>query len=346
MDVAVVGCGLVATKKYFPALRQIGSRARLVGLCDVNESLLSRAAESQKGAKPYVDLGQMLDEVQPDVVVICTPPRTHKAVAVQVLSKGSHVLIEKPMATTVEECDEVLEVAAAADRKVGVMHNQLYNLAISKALDMTRKGDVGAFLGMQVLLQTPTASMTAVRDHWSHKLPGGVLGETGPHAVYLSLPWTGRVEEVSIIKRKVLPDYPWSIAEDIRFHLVGEKGISTVTLLFSSAETVADVHVFGATGTLRADIQARGLAVHRRNSLRRGVIGASVARVAGQRLWELGRVTGRYLTGRTIDAHKIGLEQFMDHVEFGKEFVSDAHQGREVVRVMQMLVRELDRNVD
>lgn len=343
MDVAVVGCGHVATKKYFPALRRMGRRVRVRGLCDVDESLLRIAAEGLNGAKSYVDLGRMLDEIQPDIVIICTPPRTHMALAVEALSKGSHVLIEKPMATTVEECDAVLEAAAANGRKVGVMHNQLYNLAISKALRMTRSGDVGAFLGMQVLLQTPTASMTAVRDHWSHKLPGGVLGETGPHAVYLSLPWTGRVNEVSIISRKVLSDYPWSIAEDIRFQLVGEEGISTVTLLFSSSETVADVIVFGSKGTLRADIQARSLAVHRRNSLRRVHVGASVARVAVQRLWQLGMITGRYLMRRTIDAHQIGLERFMDHVEFGKDFISDAQQGREVVRVMQMLVQELDR---
>ena len=341
-SVAIVGCGHVASKKYFPALHNLSKRVNVTGICDVSEDLLHRAAKEWPKAGSYTDLGQMVDEIHPDIVIICTPPLTHKAVAVEALSRGCHVLLEKPMATTIEDCDAIVEAASMADRKVGLMHNQLYNMAVSKALRMTRNGDIGAFLGMQVLLVTPVDAMTADQDHWSHKLPGGVLGESGPHAVYLSLPWTGKVQEVSIVSRKILPEYPWAIAEDIRFQLIGDQGISTVTMLFASKETAAELNIFGANGTLNADIQARSLAVQRRNSIRPIDVGASVSRAIGQRLWELGRVTGRYLTNRTIDAHQAGVEQFVDHVEFDSEFFSDADQGKEVVRVMQMLVRELD----
>lgn len=343
MDLAIVGCGLVATNKYIPAIARIGKRANLKALCDVDETLVSRTAAGVGGVRAYTEIEVMLREETPEVVILCTPPRTHASLAIKALESGSNVLLEKPMAVTVEECDAILDAARSAGRKIGVMHNQHYSLAVSKAMQAYENGAIGKFQGMQILLLTPIEFMTSDEHHWAHKLDGGMLGETGPHAVYLSLPWIGRTQEVQLVARKLLPEYPWSIAEDIRFNLVGERGTSTVTLLFGIEDYGLDVQIFGRTGILKLDIEARSTAIFKRKSLRPRTVAGSVLSETAHRLLDVADATGKYLAKRNIDAHRRGFERFLAYVKSGSDFPTSGEDGREVVRVMRMLIESLER---
>src|SRR5690348_6726516 len=105
VKVAVVGTGLIATHKHLPALQRLNAQARVVGVCDVNIEAAQKVSQQFKVAKAYGSLDELLAAEKPDLVDICTPPRTHAAVATQAMRGGAHVMIEKPMAIDVKECD-------------------------------------------------------------------------------------------------------------------------------------------------------------------------------------------------------------------------------------------------
>src|SRR3954468_13639099 len=111
--VALVGCGKVASI-HAAALAAL-PEAQFVAACDVNlERALAFASKWR--VQPCTDLGKMLSEAKPEAVIIGTPHPLHAAAAVQAAEAGVHVLVEKPLAANLADCDAML----AAARKSGV----------------------------------------------------------------------------------------------------------------------------------------------------------------------------------------------------------------------------------
>ena len=92
---------------------------------------------------------------------------------------------------------------------------------------------IGEFRGMRIFLSTPTDYITSKADHWANKLAGGVIGETGPHIVYMTLAFIPNIVSVRALGKKMLFEYPWSPFEDYRIDLIGEKAISSIVLSFN-----------------------------------------------------------------------------------------------------------------
>ena len=123
LRVAVVGCGDIAAVHLDAILR---SGEELVGVCDVHAE--RRAAASALGSCPgFADLTAMLDAVAPDVVHICTPHHRHADLAAQCLTRDVAVLLEKPLAHTVEEGERLAAVAENSRGVLGVCLQNRYN---------------------------------------------------------------------------------------------------------------------------------------------------------------------------------------------------------------------------
>jgi predicted dehydrogenase len=135
----------------------IGSRARehidcavhhpalnLVGLCDVRDDALVRGVERSGGSpETFHDWQKMLDAVSPDVVVVCTPNYLHADMSVGASNAGCHVLCEKPMATTVEDCQRMIDAAARADRVLLVGMQRRYAAVYREAYRLLTDGAIG-----------------------------------------------------------------------------------------------------------------------------------------------------------------------------------------------------------
>src|SRR5262245_58414818 len=107
---AVVGCGNIGSRH----LHHISANpeAELVALCDVDNAVTAKFS-SQYGVPGFSDFRQMLDESRADVVSICTPHALHAPMAIGAIDAGKHVLVEKPMALTVQDALRMKEAAAA-----------------------------------------------------------------------------------------------------------------------------------------------------------------------------------------------------------------------------------------
>lgn len=344
--VAVVGCGLIAEKKHVPAFKKLNDKVEIVAVCDLNENLAIRLSRKFKIKKHYSDIFNMLAIEKPDIVNVCTPPQTHAKLATLAIEHGAHIVIEKPMALSVSDCETIIRVAKQHNKQVGIIHNQLFNPAFIRAKKIVDSGELGEFVGMQIFLSTPTNYITSIENHWAHKLPGGILGETGPHSVYLACSFLKDIYDVNINAKKILHKYKWSQFEDFRFNLIAKNGICSVTQIYSTNQWAASFNIFCENGLIKVDLENRLVLKYKREKLNPLVLGKGVLDETIQRCCNLFLVGLSYLSGSKIDPHYVGIDEFVQAVSTNKSFSISANEGREVVRIMEMLVNKLERSVE
>lgn len=144
-SVAVIGCGGVAGYAHLPALARMDN-VELVGLCDINQKKAQEKAE-RFGGKVYTDYEKMLDELKPQRVHVLTPENVHVDPAVAALQSGADVLVEKPMADTVEACRKLAD-ASVEDRLLGIDYNYRFIPVMQKAQQVIRDGGIGDLVGI------------------------------------------------------------------------------------------------------------------------------------------------------------------------------------------------------
>jgi len=115
----------------------------LVTLCDTSPDRLKRMGKQLPGARLVGDIEEVLSDDSVDAVVLATPVDTHYSLARAVLEAGKHVLVEKPLATTSEECETLIRLADERDLRLMVGHVFLYNAAVQKVKEYIDSGDVG-----------------------------------------------------------------------------------------------------------------------------------------------------------------------------------------------------------
>jgi predicted dehydrogenase len=116
---------------------------RLVGIAEENESR-REAAEAMSGSRTWSGLDALLDDPDIDAVVLATPAGMHAKQALQVLASGRHVMVEKPLALSVGDAEEVVSAAEEANRIVMVGHTFLYSPPIQRLRIYVEQGDLGA----------------------------------------------------------------------------------------------------------------------------------------------------------------------------------------------------------
>ena len=105
LTVAVIGTGIIA-QQHLQFLRDESS-VDLAGVCDLSAAMANHVAATFGARSTYTDYRRMLKEVQPDVVHVLTPAHTHVAIAGDCLDASAHVLVEKPIAITRSQFEEL-----------------------------------------------------------------------------------------------------------------------------------------------------------------------------------------------------------------------------------------------
>jgi predicted dehydrogenase len=128
LKVAAVGVGSLGrhhARNYAELARE--GRVEFIGACDSNADTLNQIA-ADNGCASFADWQELLGKV--DVVSIATPTETHCEIACAFLKSGAHVLVEKPIATTLEDADKMIAAAKAAGKKLMVGHLERFNPAM------------------------------------------------------------------------------------------------------------------------------------------------------------------------------------------------------------------------
>ncbi|MES2660439.1 MAG: Gfo/Idh/MocA family oxidoreductase [Verrucomicrobiota bacterium] len=141
-----IAVGIVGYGYWGPNLaRNFGklASARLVAVCDLNADRLAHMRKHHPSSLDYQNFERMLSEAEIDAIVIATPLKSHHSLAKAALLAGKHVLIEKPMASSVAECEELIELARATNLTLMVGHTYLYSEAVRKIMEIIGNGDIG-----------------------------------------------------------------------------------------------------------------------------------------------------------------------------------------------------------
>ena len=115
----------------------------LYAVCDTNPERLTAALQISPDAQTFTDANKMLAEGGIDLVVISTPPNSHHKWAREALSLGLHVMLEKPMALTTQECDELIDLARNNGLLLVVYQNRRYDLDFLTIKHQIEAGEIG-----------------------------------------------------------------------------------------------------------------------------------------------------------------------------------------------------------
>ena len=161
-----------------------------------------------KSVRVYDDLELMLDGEAPDFVDVASPPGLHHAAARAALNAGAHVLVEKPLALSPDEFDELAAIAAEKKRVLMCVHNWKYAPAYATARIAIEAGRLGAIRFMSIdRLRTEPAGAGGSGGKWraSAASGGGILIDHGWHVFYLMNWLMGGEKPVSISARLESP---------------------------------------------------------------------------------------------------------------------------------------------
>ncbi len=181
IKIAVVGTGIIGID-HLNAIKS-SDKCELVAVCDNKEDVAKEIGERYK--VPYfTDYHDILDNVNADAVILNLPHFLHCDVSVYFLEKGVHVLVEKPMANTVEECNRMIEAAKKSGKKLAVGHIQRFfesNKEVKKIVESKKLGKLAMFTEFRTIdYFIPT------RPQWflNKKLAGGgIVMNYGAHAL-------------------------------------------------------------------------------------------------------------------------------------------------------------------
>lgn len=137
--------GIVGVGYWGPNLARNVAEARgaeLVAVADLSEERLSHLAQRHPDLKTTTRHLDLID-IGIDAVIVATPPATHYRIARSFLEQGIHCLVEKPLATTVEDAEDLVNLARAKDVRLMTGHTFEYNPAVHKIRSMIRSGELG-----------------------------------------------------------------------------------------------------------------------------------------------------------------------------------------------------------
>ena len=189
---AVVGCGTAANHIHLPALRSAGAEVTVFASRSLASAEATRTAWGAGAVEERWEDAVRRDDV--DGVVIATPNAQHHAVAMAALGAGKHVLVDKPMACTVVDADEMIAAAQRAGRVLVPFHNTRFAAPFAAAAQQVRAGAIGDITGFRVAFGHAGPQAWAPRATWffdSATAGGGCLIDLGVHAVDLVRAVTG-----------------------------------------------------------------------------------------------------------------------------------------------------------
>jgi UDP-N-acetyl-2-amino-2-deoxyglucuronate dehydrogenase len=340
--VGIVGCGKVAGI-HAAALAALPD-AELVAACDIDAGRAG-AFSAKHGGRAFADLPAMLRDGRPEVVVIGTPHPLHAETAIRAAEAGVHVLVEKPLAAALADCDAMIAAAQKAGVRLGVLSQRRFYEPVGRMKAAIDAGKIGRpALGVFIQYSWRDAAYYT-SDPWRGKWDtegGGVLVNQSPHQFDILLWLMGPAAEVSGSWANL--NHPTVEVDDtavatIRFRNGGLGSI--VTSLSQKPGIYTKVHIHGTSGASVGVETDRG-----------ATFIAGVSQIAEPPLTDLWTIPGeeerlaefqaedRAAFGRvdaTTHYHALQIADFLGAVRENRPPLVTAEDGRAVVELFSAI---------
>jgi UDP-N-acetyl-2-amino-2-deoxyglucuronate dehydrogenase len=248
-NISIAGCSKVA-HLHAKAISNI-TNVRLSGVWNRTTSKAEDFA-ALYGTRSYPDVTSMVNENKSDLVIICTAHPFHKQPAVEAAMAGANVLIEKPLASDLNDCDEILQSCLENGVKSGVISQRRWYEPVRRVKRAINEGKIGKPVLAEVLMlgwrDQAYYNSDPWRGRWSTE-GGGVLVNQSPHQLDILLWYMGDIDEVFGLWRNL--NHPYIEVEDTAAAIVKFKSGAIGNILLSNSQKpglYGKVHVHGENG--------------------------------------------------------------------------------------------------
>ncbi|HKC68477.1 MAG TPA: Gfo/Idh/MocA family oxidoreductase [Bacteroidia bacterium] len=249
---AIIGCGRIAQRHA----EHIVKKGKLVAVCDIDKVRRDELA-TKYVCKTYASLDELLkQEKDLDLVSVCTPNALHAEQSIQILQAGIHVLCEKPMAITVEDCDRMIAAADETKKHLFIVKQNRFNAPIAELKQIIDDGRLGKILDVQLNCFWNRNNKYYESSDWKGRkeLDGGTLFTQFSHFIDLLYWMVGDVKNIHAITRNFMHKQIIDFEDSGVITLEFDNGaIGTVNYTVNSFEKNMEgsITVFGEKGTVK-----------------------------------------------------------------------------------------------
>lgn len=254
---ALIGCGRISPNHIAAALQ---NNLEIVALCDTDKDKIIEQKKKfslSKSVKEYTSYKDMLKYEKPELVAICTESGKHAAIALDCIEAGVNLIIEKPIALSLKEADEIINQAKNKNIKVSACHQNRFNKSMQKIREAVEKKRFGKLLHGTAHIRWNRGKDYYKQASWrgTWEQDGGALMNQCIHNIDL-LRWMmgDSITEVIGITDNLIHDF--IDAEDIGLALIkfsnGSYGIIEGTTNIYPTNLEETLYIFGEKGTVKA----------------------------------------------------------------------------------------------
>ena len=322
--VGVVGAGYWGPNLVRNLFEAPGAEAMAV--CDLSEDRLEPVRKRYPSVRTTRKYRDLLKAPDIDAIFVATPVGTHHAIASEALRAGKHVLVEKPLARTVEEAEALVALADESKLTLCVGHTFIYNPAVQKVREILRTGEVGNVY--YVDSQRVNLGL--------HQFDINVLWDLGPHDVSIMLYWLGEEPEWVSCTGAC---YIQSKIEDVVFL---QMGFPSGALAHAHLSWLAPSKLRAMTviGSKRMVVYDDVEVAEKVKVFDHGVEHMDPDEL--RRSYRSGDIHAPHVA--QTEALQLEVRDFVDAIRDGRRPLSDGVMGLRVVRVLEAAMRSLRQN--
>ncbi len=345
-----VGCG-VGAAHHIPALKAV-PHVDIVWFCDRDENQARKLMKLWgKNATINKNFEKLLNDSRPDVVHVCTPQVTHMDLTIKAFKAGCHVLLEKPMAMSVDECKRILAARDKSECQLCMMHNHIFDPVIQDMHYAIEQGVLGKLICGEArhfyTVQKMAEEGSLDPNHWVHSLKSGIAGEFIPHSMYLLQYFFGSCRELQLIHEEIDKDVQsgqmrkcWSI--QLRF----ENAVGRILVTDFWPYGHFGIDLYGTLAAAHINMMDLTYSIERIHEF----LPLTAARMEStveqsfHKLWQILTNSARIATGqlKRRPGHRGLVRAFYDALRNGKPVPVSGEDGLAVVQTLEMLDKAME----
>ena len=261
MRYALIGCGRISPNHIVAAKN---NNLEITGLCDIDpENIKDKVLkfDLKENVSLYTDYHELLERERPELVAIATESGKHACIAIDCINAGSNVIIEKPIALSLNDADEIIKCSKDKNVKVCACHQNRFNKSIIKIREAIEKRRFGRLFYATAHIRWARDYEYYARAKWrgTWEQDGGALMNQCIHNIDL-LRWMMGDDVDEVVAMTDQLNHPFIEAEDFGISLVkfsnGGYGIIEGTVDVYPRNLEETLYIFGEKGTVKAGGEA------------------------------------------------------------------------------------------